>query len=137
MFSVSQLLHLNIDPVCNSCVCNLATRSVDDTLSLSFGKFKDVLKVLFDSRDGSLCNDYMDYITENAPDDVKLFVQNFLMRPLQALPSAPDDDTAFDTIIPRLMSSPAEFQPYVDYLNQSLENFNSNSNSTPISSDNG
>lgn len=137
MYSTSQLLHLHIDPVVNSRLCNLATCSVDDTLSRSFGKFKDILKVLFDSRDGSLCNDYMDYITENAPDDVKLFVQNFLMRPLQALPSAPDDDTAFDTIIPRLLSSPAEFQPYIDYLNQSLENFDPNSIPNSTSSVNG
>lgn len=133
MYSSSQLLHLNINPAHNAAVCNLANCSVDDTLSRSFGKFKDVLKILFDSRDGSLCNDYMNYITENAPDDVKLFVQNFLMRPIMALPSAPDDETAFATIIPRLVSSAAEFQPYIDYLSQSFEDFNSNSNPTSFS----
>lgn len=82
------------------------------------GKFANIIDVLFDSNDMSLDNAVSKYVSENAPEDVKMFVQNVLMRPVEPLSAAPDDETAFEMIIPRRAQSQLEMQPYLDNMRQ-------------------
>lgn len=80
------------------------------------GQFKNIIDVLFSSRDGTLDNVLAMSISENAPQSVKTFIQNVLMCDVQALQSAPDDDTAFETLIPRHAQTSSELEPYIESL---------------------
>lgn len=100
--------HLNID----------LSKNVDavSMVDIAKGKFANIIDVLYTSTDGSLDNSIMQYVNEDAPASVKSFVQNVLMVDVPALQSAPDDETAFNMILPRSISSSRELEPYVDYI---------------------
>ena len=78
------------------------------------GRFANIIDLLYDSTDMSLDNAVSKYVSENAPEDVRMFVQNVLMRPVEPLAAAPDDDTAFEMIIPRSAQSQQEMLPYLE-----------------------
>lgn len=80
------------------------------------GQFKTVAKILFDSNDGGLDYNPMKYINDNSPEIVKRFAQQVLLCDVQAFRAAPDDDTAFDMIVPRQLQTSAELSPYLDKL---------------------
>lgn len=95
---------------------------------LFYGRFRDIIRTIFSSENSvSLCNDIIFGISESAPPDVVSFVNNWLLKSLPVIQSAPDDDTAFEMLIPRSVGSRAELAPYIervsDYIN-SLENAN-------------
>lgn len=95
------------------------------------GKFRNVIHALFDSMDGSLDNDIDKLLSENAPESVRSFVQNVLQHEVNALPSAPDDDTAFDYLIPSTLSTRQEIAPYLDKIVNSLKNDKASSTDSP------
>lgn len=84
------------------------------------GQFKNIIDVIFSSNDGSLDNDINSLVSENAPESVKSFVRNVLMCDVQAVQSAPDDDAAFEALIPRSVQSMGEIAPYVDFLRNTV-----------------
>lgn len=78
-------------------------------------QFRNVLEVIYSSKDGKL--DYSPVqISENAPESVRTFINNTLMSDIPSIQSAPDDDTAFDLLVPRSVQTSAEFAPYRDKL---------------------
>lgn len=85
-------------------------------LRLVKGKFANIIDILYSDSDGSLDSDLSSFVSENSPDVVKAFVQNVLMVDRGQLLAAPDDETAFDMIIPREAQTAAEIQPYLDYI---------------------
>lgn len=97
-------------PVC------IASDNRDDIDAIVKGKFKNIIDVIFDSNDGSLQNKINDLVSENSPASVRMFVQNFLFQPVEALQSAPDDQSALDMLIPRSVQTSAELAPYISSL---------------------
>lgn len=57
-------------------------------------------------------------ISENAPQAVRSFVQNCLMVEMPDVRSAPDDETAFNTLIPRSAQALPELQPYLESIQE-------------------
>lgn len=91
------------------------------------GKFKDIIDMLYSSSDGSLDNNVEQYVSENAPLEVRSFVQNVLLQQIQPLPSAPDDETALATLLPRNVIGSA---PLMSRYLENVKSFiNSKSNS--------
>lgn len=85
-----------------------------DIKALVYGKFKTILETIYSSKGTELDDILKVTISENAPESVRMFAQN-LSSVVQALPGAPNDDVAFDTIIPRSVQSSAEFEPYLEH----------------------
>ncbi|MDE5568266.1 MAG: hypothetical protein K2J12_07470 [Muribaculaceae bacterium] len=96
----------------------MTKEQIKQQTALVKGRFANIIDLLFDSNDMSLDNAVSKYVSENAPEDVRMFVQNVLMCPVQSLAAAPDDDTAFEMIIPRHAQSQQEMQPYLDNMRQ-------------------
>lgn len=81
------------------------------------GEFKNIIDVLYSSKDGSLDNDLDRYISRDSVNpSVRSFVESVLKCNVSSLMSAPDDDTAFDMIIPRSAQTESELRPYLGYL---------------------
>lgn len=91
-----------------------------DMIRIARGKFGQILDVLYDNDNGNLNNNLRSLVSENAPIEIREFVNNVLLCPIQALKSAPDDDTAFDLIIPRSKQTSSELQPYLDVMRKSV-----------------
>lgn len=121
-YTKTQYESLGYDPTVIGTRVNFATEENAEVISGSVkGKFISVINALFDSKDGSLDNAVDKYVSENAPESVRSFVQNVLLQETQPLPSAPDDATAFDTLIPRSVSTMAEIAPYLDHIKRVAE----------------
>lgn len=93
------------------------------------GKFAAAIDVLFDSTDGRLDNSIQQFVSESCPPSLRTFVQNVMLCDVRAVQSAPDDDTAFDALIPRHLQSSRELAPYMEFLkgkvSESLERIKS------------
>lgn len=87
-----------------------------DMVEIARGKFGQILDLLYTSKDGDLDNAVKTLVSENAPIEIQSFVRNVLLCPLTALKSAPDDDAAFDMIIPRKAQTSTELMPYLDVI---------------------
>lgn len=87
-----------------------------DMVEIARGKFGQILDILYTSKDGDLDNAVKTLVSENAPIEIQSFVKNVLLCPLKALKSAPDDDVAFDMIIPRKAQTSTELMPYLDVI---------------------
>lgn len=93
------------------------------------GKFKNVVDLLFNSKNGKLDNDYFSSVSENAPEPVKSFIQNVLMCNVASFTDCKDADAALDCIIPRSVGSYSELEPYRDILKSYFdEHINNNKN---------
>lgn len=79
------------------------------------GKFKEIIDIIF-SEPSSLCSKIDEYSTENSSPAVRSFVQNVLMCDVQSLPSSPDAETAFETLLPRELYSRDGIERYSDYI---------------------
>lgn len=88
---------------------------VDNIRDLVYDKFKNILEIIFSSEGTQLDDVFKVSISENAPESVRMFAQN-MMAAVQALPAMPNDDIAFDAIVPRSVQTSSEFQPYLDYM---------------------
>lgn len=103
----------------------------DEINQLVYGKFRNILELIFSSQGTELDDIFKISISENAPDSVKMFANNMLAA-VHALPASPNDDVAFDTIIPRAIQTSSEFQPYLDYMRKQYDDvvarYKSNSN---------
>lgn len=110
----------------------LPPQSREEQENIVLGQFKNIIKVLFSSSDGSLDSNPASLLTENSPEPVRVFAQNFLLKELPAARSAPDDDTAFDMLIPRSAQTSVELAPYVDFLKSEISSkLNQNGEDTP------
>lgn len=89
---------------------------------IALGKFKSILKLIYSSNDGSLDNNISKLVSENAPQCVRDFVNNFLLREVPSLSPAPDDDVAFSTILSRHVGTLSELQDYVDTISDYVSN---------------
>lgn len=94
--------------------------SDSDLDAITKGKFKEIIDVLYSSEDGRLVNNLNMIVSENAPESVRSFVRNVMLCDVQALQSAPDDETAFNLIVPRFMQDSADIVPYVDYIREAI-----------------
>lgn len=54
--------------------------------------------------------------SENSSPAVRLFVQNVLTKEVQAIPSSPDAETAFETLLPRSLWSNDGLSLYSEYI---------------------
>lgn len=95
------------------------------------GKFAEAIDILFDSTDGKLDNSIQKFVSESCPHTLRSFVQNVMMCDVRAVQSAPDDNAAFEALIPRHLQSSHELAPYMDFLkgkvSESLERIKSHS----------
>lgn len=82
------------------------------------GKFENILRLLYTSDTGSLENNLQEFMTASTPQIVKDFVQQVLMADIPSMRAAPDDETAFATIIPREFQTYAEFTPYAEHIKE-------------------
>ena len=118
LYTDAQLKRMGFNPDnFNHPVC-LPDSNKEDVLSFVKGKFANVIDAIFTSTDGSLDNVLAMSVSEHAPQSVQTFIRNVLMCDVQAVQAAPDDETAFDTLIPRSAQSSAEIAPYLDSLRQ-------------------
>lgn len=115
---------------CDHKACHCSADSLDEIQSIVFGQFKNVIKVLFSSTDGSLDFSPTQLITENTPDSVRTFLQNFLFQNVQAARSAPDDATALDLLIPRSVQTTSELAPYMNTISKYISDARQTSNTT-------
>ncbi|WGL30886.1 hypothetical protein [Dipodfec virus UOA04_Rod_468] len=98
--------------------CPCHEKNIEEVQDIVLGKFKSIINVLFSSSDGSLDSNPMSLIGENAPESVRLFAQNILLQNIPTMQMAPDDDTAFDMLIPRSIQSRSELEPYIGKLRE-------------------
>lgn len=85
-------------PMCSLDDCN----GPEDIPGYGFDDFLEVLKLYCSSFvDGSLPNWVNPEISDNAPTEVKKYFAAISSKNMATLMAAPDDDVAFDTIIPR------------------------------------
>lgn len=113
-----QLLHLHVDLAQNSKLPRFMVPLDEfDPSYISYGKFRSFLRTLYKSSNPvSLCNDLVFNLPQHMSDDVKEFVRSWLLKQVPSLPSAPDDDSAFDSIIPSDIDIRQQLYPYLDYL---------------------
>lgn len=79
------------------------------------GKFKEIIDIIY-SDPNSLCSKIDEYGSENSSPAVRSFIQNVLQLDVQALPSSPDADTAFETLLPRELYSRDGLDRYSEYI---------------------
>lgn len=115
-YSNKQLVSLGHSCVPPHTYVSLDKDSVLSEIDTIKGKFKNVIDLIFNSKNGKLDNDYLNSISENAPEPVKSFIQNVLMSDVAAIPACSDADAALDCIIPRSVGSFSELEPYRDIL---------------------
>ena len=85
-------------------------------------KYREILDILYSNNDG-VYPDFAGYLNRpNTPQLVKDFVSNVLMTELPSIPSAPDDNTAFSSIIPR----DATISQYRDQIDNLVQYFKDN-----------
>lgn len=114
-YTDAQLRSLGYNPDTRKYITNLASSdNYVKNRSALLGRFKNVIDVLFDSSDGALDSNPASLIGENAPESVKTFAKNVLLCDVQAFRAAPDDETAFNMLIPRTAQTSAELRPYLD-----------------------
>lgn len=99
--------------------CAFASRQELDEIVK--GKFKDIIDIIY-SDPSSLCSKIDDYGSENSSPAVRSFIQNVLQIDVQSLPSSPDADTAFDTLLPRELYSRDGLDRYSDYIRSLIDN---------------
>lgn len=113
---------------------NLAVpNGLDDIQRQTLGQFKNIIDILYSSTDGRLDSNPMRFIGDNVSDTVKTFAANVLLCPITSLKAAPDDDTAFDMLIPRSAQSAAELKPYLNYLRDYVSQKQAESNTAAAS----
>lgn len=114
-FTLDQLRRLGHHDYCSmhdTCFSFAHPDFVPDDITFCSEEFKSILDTYIRSFvDGSLPNFVCPEVSESAPDAVKAFFASFTTQSISTLLSAPDDDTAFDTLIPRN----SEFSEYRDY----------------------
>lgn len=116
-YSKSQLAHLNIKCNFNDTVPHLLSVSNwKQRQEIVLGAFKNVCDIIFNAKDGSLQFTPDMLINENSPDIVKRFATNFLFANIPEVTRAPDDETAFNLLIPRQYQTSAELAPYREKL---------------------
>lgn len=113
-YSRSQFESMGLSDEFNGQSYDLLYRGNCDMKKIARGKFGEILDVLYDSNETSLDNNLRALVSENAPDHVKAFVNNVLLCDVPALRAAPDDETAFNCLIPRSAQTSRELAPYLD-----------------------
>lgn len=119
MYTPTQMKSLGLTPNVENVYVIFPTDR-DEINELVYGKFRNILELIFSSKGTELDDVFKVSISENAPESVKMFAQN-MMAAVQALPASPNDDIAFDTIIPRAVQTSAEFQPYLEYMREQYD----------------
>lgn len=117
-YTDKQLISLGYSPKSDDFVYDSCSQP-EDMLVIAAGGFDGIMRVIFESDDGSLPNLLKVSVNENTPDSVRQFVNNVLSANITAFKSAPDDDTAFDMICPRGSS----YEQYADIIRESLSRY--------------
>lgn len=89
--------------------------------AFAYGDYKTIIQTLF--KDGFSYGDLQRVVTQNSDPAVVSFVNNFLFKELDALPSCTTDEDAFASIIPRSVSTEAELRPYLDNLKNFIKEY--------------
>lgn len=108
----------------------LSRESRDRLDQIVKGQFKEVIDIIFSSTDGSLDSNPAALISPSAPLEVQTFAKAFLLQNINPAKAAPDDDTAFDMLVPRSVQTTAELAPYIDYIRNEVTS-KLQSNDTP------
>lgn len=89
--------------------------SIEEKEIFAYGNFKGIIKTLFAD---TWTPEFSSILSQNSAPEVLSFVNNFLMRKIESLPSSSSDEVAFNLIIPRSVQSDSELRPYLDNLKQ-------------------
>lgn len=111
----------------NKCGQHLANPFDNELIDIVNSKFCNIIKLIY-QRDNtvSLGMEQVLIATQSTSLDVKQFIDNWLLKELPAMPSAPDDDIAFASIIPRSIGTLSQASEYLDNLAISLQNAQAN-----------
>ena len=120
-YTNKQLISLGYQPKQDDSIAEPLDPRNGDMVVVAAGGFDNIMKVVFETEDGSLPNLLKVSINENTPDSVRQFVNNVLSVNITAFKAAPDDDTAFDMICPR----GASYEQYADMIRESLSRYKS------------
>lgn len=102
---------------------SIANQVPADMEVIALGNFGNIIKTIFQTETSELPNVLRVAITDNTPESVKQFVQNILSCDIPALKAAPDDETAFDMILPRSCQSLYGKQLYTDHLKTAISRY--------------
>lgn len=93
--------------------------------ALFYGKFRTIIQSIYKSENPvDLCSALGINLSEHASPDVVNFVRNFLLQPIPAISGAPDDDSAFDILIPNDCYTRSRIAPYLDHIENFINSFN-------------
>lgn len=127
MFTDAELLHMGVNLEQNKARVCLRTNVRSN---LAYGKFENIIRLIYSSPNSvSLCNDVVNQLSENVPPDVRTFINNFLLKEVPKLNGCSDDNTAFESIIPRNVRTLNELSPYLDNLHSLIQSSISKSDS--------
>lgn len=101
----------------------------NDMNIVACGRFKEIIDTVFTNDDGSLPNALSIVLTDNTPDSVKQFVRNVLSSDMIAMKPAPDDDTAFSTLLPRSLQCGSGLDEYRQMLTTAIRRYSEDYNS--------
>ncbi len=114
-YTKDQLKSLGYVPVHNNKVMEDYNHNQSRRFAIVKGKFANIIDILFDAKDGYLDNLQTIQSSENTPIEVRMFIQNVMSVDIPSLKSAPDDDAAFESLIPRSVQTSSELAPYISY----------------------
>lgn len=119
-YTDAMLCSMGLQPECNA-ETYIQPSDKPSLNALACKGFENVINVLFSSTNGAL--DYNAYtnVTMDSPEIVKRFASAVLLQNIPAMRAAPDDETAFDLLIPRHAQSHSELAPYIDKLRGYVE----------------
>lgn len=118
---VSSHLRYNLDNLSNY-VGFIPSTEDRGLSSLFYGKFKSIISAIYHSDNPvDLCSAIGLSLSEHVSPDVQSFVSNFLLKAIPAVKGAPDDETAFNTIIPRDCYTRSRIAPYLDRINEFIK----------------
>lgn len=117
-YTPEQLRHLHVNLEQNAAFTTMARPSSECAYDdIFYGKFKSIIRILYQSQNPvSLCNDVIESLSESVSPDVANFVNNWLRKSFPVIQGCPDDDVAFDMIVPRSVQSVEELRPYIETL---------------------
>lgn len=135
-FTERQLRHMFVDIEQNKAGSFVKQCFDSDLIDIVNSKFGNIIKLIY-QRDNtvSLGMEQVLIATQSTSPDVKQFIDNWLLKELPAIPSAPDDDIAFASIIPRSIGTLSQASEYLDNLATSLQNAQTDNQPTPSPSE--
>lgn len=120
-YTDSMLRGLGLSPIYNDLPNFVPSDNcLQELLQWSKGDFANIIDYIYD---GEHVNSFDLLTSTNTPQYVRDFINNFLMKRIQVVPSMLNDDDAFDSIIPRSAQTASELSPYLGKLKSIVSDF--------------